>query len=126
MDFARCYPPRNKITRTLHFSFRYPFTVVANVVVIFVRKKLFKSDLKNFRFEEREREILSKRIQYNFIIYKVAGNIFIVSKLLSRFRNFFLFFFYARISQNFIATTGKSGKFLSNSYSNDARKRAIT
>ena len=48
MDFARYYPPRNKITRTLHFSFRYPFTVVANVVVIFVRKKLFRSDLKIF------------------------------------------------------------------------------
>lgn len=54
-------------------------TIVANVV-IFVSKR------------ERERE-KSFRNEYNFIIYKVARNIFIVSKFPSRFYHFFSPFF---------------------------------
>lgn len=91
MDFARCYPPRNKITRT-DFSFRYPFTVVANVVVIFVRKKLFKSDLKNFRFEEREKSfrngssiiLLFTRSRETFSSFRNSCHVFAI---------FFYFFF---------------------------------
>lgn len=74
----------------------FPSDIAANVVVnivIFVSETF--SNLKIF-FSKREGGEKSFRngIQCNFIIYKVARNIFIVSKFLSRFYNFF-FFFYA-------------------------------
>lgn len=75
MGFSRCCPLGSKITPIFPSDIAYDCCERCNLC-----------------FEERERE-KSFRNEYNFIIYKVARNIFIVSKFPSRFYHFFSPFF---------------------------------